>query len=763
MNSTSTKTGKALIGQILKTKKSDFIPLIIELLELFNGEIFIDDELSVIISDTNSIFYCLATDHKEFKTTDMNINHIEKIINKYPNTSHITIVYNRNLIDKEIQEKTKEFTKGIVTQFSITLEAFTPNAFVEYIFSKSRDILYKMIDETNESFKKEYQQRMSQENIYLENIPYSQNSFSKINPKKNIHTNFIDNNSSKAWVIVKSEFGFGKTSLLLNLANDTSDYKYIYIPISQFLEESFKNETELALNILSIISQREFNTKDILLDKILVTEFRQLLRHQKDIVLLYDGLDEHHLSYKEKGLKQIFTCTTSFVCNAIFTVRKEFLDERSGNFEDALEVSFKPKNFEIELLSWQNKNILEYIEEMKLRTSVNKEEQKRLEYFKELVSKNRYEEIYGDIPKRPLFLKMLVDDIIHGETSIKNISELYENYLIKKFRIDREGSVLVSNSSRPLALNGDRNSVIDYIFEILSLIAWHMVEVDGLNVIYSEYVEEKKIKEILKDNNQFDELIELLINSVLIPFEKRQRRSFKAKFAHKSFHEYFLAYYLVYFRLANLDDISAFNLIYTNGTINFCKYMIESEDLQEKIDQLYINSQIESNPHSFLYRLSSIEAHQLRYKKPIEETTEDKKVYDLFISHASEDKLPFVESLVDELNSLGLNLFYDKRSIGISENIVWGVNKGFRDLKYGTVVVISPRFLDKSWCNEELSISYSLKIEDSKKLIPIFLNMSVEDIKKHYPILRATKMIDGSMDIRAIANQIDNNIKGNKI
>lgn len=761
MNRTSTKTGKLLIGKIRKTKKSDFIKIVLELLEFFEDEILIDEELNIILLNTDSIFYCISTNSKDLEVSDFNFKNIEKIYNKYTNINNITILYNRNLMNHDVKEISRKFLSNFYQIFNIQLESYTPNALIEHIFSKSRDALYQTIYEKNKKFKLEYQERMSLENIYLENISYLENDISKINPKKNIHKNFIFKGTSKAWIFVKSEFGFGKTSLLLNLTDDIGTYNYIYIPISLFAEEAFINETELAENILSIISEKKFNTKEKLIDKILVTEFRQLLRSEKEeIVLLYDGLDEHHISYTENGLKRIFNCASSFSCNSIFTVRKEFLDERSGSFEDALDLQYKPKMFEVELINWNNINILEYIQRIERKSIFNAEKRKNLDKFKKLVNKNRYEEFYGDIPKRPLFLKMLIDDILSGKTIIKNISELYESYLIKKFKIDRVGSVHIANSSRPLSVKGDRNSKIDYIFELLAKIAWNMVEVNNFNVIYSEYIEEKKIKELLGRDSQFNEIIELLINSVLIPYSKRERRNFKAKFAHKSFHEYFLAYYLIYYKLDDLKDISPFILNYSIGTINFCKYMIENEDLQEKIDEIFRNLKYEIKMDNLISKLSTVDAHNQKYSLiNNNKTDEKKKEYDLFISHSSQDKIPFVERLVCELSDLGLNVFFDKESIGISQNIVLNINDAFKNLKYGVIVVISDNFMESNWCNEELAIAYSLKVEKEKQFIPISFNIDIENVKEFYPITRATNIIDGRVHESVIAHQIKSLVK----
>jgi len=773
MKRASTRTGKQLIGKLIKSKKNDFIHICYELLELFYSDLNIDYDLGVIMqrdSKGYNLFYCLAIDNRVV-IEDFNSSDIDKIFNEFQNIYHITILYNKNLIDEELRDASREFILNIHAKYGLSsLESFSPTAFVENIFSKARDVLYETIDGANEKFKVEFQERLSQEKIYIEDVPFLSEQKRKYNPKNHIYGNYIDNqdSSAKSWTFVISEFGFGKTSLLVNLPTVEKIYKYIYIPIAQFNSNSFGNETELAKSILEIIFNKTMDTKNKVIDKILVTEFRQLLRFHKDIVLLYDGLDEYRLAYTENGLKQIFTCSTSFVCNSIFTVRKEFIDERSGNFELALGIQPKPKYSSIYLLEWNNREILAYTQELKSTFSTNEEKLKYLLEFEKLVKRNKYHEEYGDIPRRPLFLKMLCDDIMSGDSKIKNIAKLYESYLTKKFILDREGSVLSANSARPLSKSGDIYSVTDYIFELLAKVAWKMLTINGIQGIYNESIDEKSILELMRiEYAQMNEIIELLLNSVLIPFDKRKRRIFRIKFAHKSFQEYFLAYYLIFviFEKESLN-MSALMLQYSRGTMDFCKYMvIEVDGLQDKIDELYQNINFDIDANALLYRLASVDAHIKKEELISSQVAIDKRdreEYDFFISHSSKDKIPFVENLVDELNNLGLKVFYDKKSIDSADNIVWEINEGFGNLKYGVIVILSPNFIDSNWCNEELAISFSLKVEKNKQLIPILLNISHDEIEEHYSILRAIKSIDAvTQHVTSVAREI-NLIKDSK-
>jgi hypothetical protein len=54
----------------------------------------------------------------------------------------------------------------------------------------------------------------------------------------------------------------------------------------------------------------------------------------------------------------------------------------------------------------------------------------------------------------------------------------------------------------------------------------------------------------------------------------------------------------------------------------------------------------------------------------------EKPKYEVFISHASEDKDMFVRPLVDELERSGIRVFYDERSIGLGDSLRQKIDEG---------------------------------------------------------------------------------------
>ena len=75
--------------------------------------------------------------------------------------------------------------------------------------------------------------------------------------------------------------------------------------------------------------------------------------------------------------------------------------------------------------------------------------------------------------------------------------------------------------------------------------------------------------------------------------------------------------------------------------------------------------------------------------------------YDVFISHAAEDKEAIVRQLATSLVSLGLKVWYDEFTLRIGDSLRRKIDAGLARSRFG-VVVISPAFFTKNWSQYEL-------------------------------------------------------------
>jgi len=109
-----------------------------------------------------------------------------------------------------------------------------------------------------------------------------------------------------------------------------------------------------------------------------------------------------------------------------------------------------------------------------------------------------------------------------------------------------------------------------------------------------------------------------------------------------------------------------------------------------------------------------------------------RKEYDLFISHASKDKLTYVDSLHKALSQLGIRIFYDKDSIDWGDNWKQEILNGTATAEFA-IIVISNEFFGREWTELELR-EFLLRQNDTgqKIILPLLYNVTQEQLKTHY-------------------------------
>src|SRR6266702_2239067 len=108
--------------------------------------------------------------------------------------------------------------------------------------------------------------------------------------------------------------------------------------------------------------------------------------------------------------------------------------------------------------------------------------------------------------------------------------------------------------------------------------------------------------------------------------------------------------------------------------------------------------------------------------------------YDMFISHASEDKKEFVEPLAYQLQALGLSVWYDDFSLKIGDSLRESIDRGLANSSYG-LVVLSPDFFRKNWPQRELGALFALQDPRGKIILPVWHNITIGQIKEYSPML----------------------------
>ena len=136
--------------------------------------------------------------------------------------------------------------------------------------------------------------------------------------------------------------------------------------------------------------------------------------------------------------------------------------------------------------------------------------------------------------------------------------------------------------------------------------------------------------------------------------------------------------------------------------------------------------------------------------------SKDKYEYDVFLSHASEDKDEVARPLALLLQKRGLRVWFDEFEFRIGDNIVEKLNKGIDTSRFGTVV-LSTAFVDltKHWTKYELDTLEYLWVTENRVMFPVWHNISVHEIRSFRASLaNIYGLSTASFTIEEIANEI---------
>ncbi len=110
------------------------------------------------------------------------------------------------------------------------------------------------------------------------------------------------------------------------------------------------------------------------------------------------------------------------------------------------------------------------------------------------------------------------------------------------------------------------------------------------------------------------------------------------------------------------------------------------------------------------------------------------KKWDVFVCHASEDKTDFVSILADALATSGLSVWYDEFTLKVGDSLRRRIDDGLANSRYG-IVVLCNNFFAKNWPQQELDGLMSQEIAGTKVILPVWHNISLEEVRSKSPML----------------------------
>lgn len=136
------------------------------------------------------------------------------------------------------------------------------------------------------------------------------------------------------------------------------------------------------------------------------------------------------------------------------------------------------------------------------------------------------------------------------------------------------------------------------------------------------------------------------------------------------------------------------------------------------------------------------------------ETDEAAQVWDVFISHASEDKASTALPLADALRERQVTVWLDKFELMIGDSLRRKIDYGLAHSRFG-VVILSANFFAKDWPQYELDGLVTRSVSGEQSILPVWHGISKAEVMAASPSL-ADKIARSTADftIEEIADEI---------
>jgi DNA-binding CsgD family transcriptional regulator len=108
--------------------------------------------------------------------------------------------------------------------------------------------------------------------------------------------------------------------------------------------------------------------------------------------------------------------------------------------------------------------------------------------------------------------------------------------------------------------------------------------------------------------------------------------------------------------------------------------------------------------------------------------------WDVFISHAWEDKEAIARPLAEALTARGLRVWFDEFTLAVGDRLRRSIDKGLAHSQYG-IVILSPHFFAKEWPQKELDGLTQRENRGEKVILPVWHNIEAEQIRACSPAL----------------------------
>lgn len=128
-------------------------------------------------------------------------------------------------------------------------------------------------------------------------------------------------------------------------------------------------------------------------------------------------------------------------------------------------------------------------------------------------------------------------------------------------------------------------------------------------------------------------------------------------------------------------------------------------------------------------------------------------MWDVFISHAREDKAAVARPLAEALVEAGLTVWYDTMTLKVGDGLRRSIDEGIAKCRFG-IVILSPDFFKKHWTQRELDGLTTREMSSGKLILPVWHRVTREDVERFSPTLADKLSASTANGIDAVVREI---------
>jgi hypothetical protein len=108
--------------------------------------------------------------------------------------------------------------------------------------------------------------------------------------------------------------------------------------------------------------------------------------------------------------------------------------------------------------------------------------------------------------------------------------------------------------------------------------------------------------------------------------------------------------------------------------------------------------------------------------------------WDVFLSHAGEDKEAVARPLRELLERQGLRVWLDEVNLKLGDSLFTEIQNALSRSRFG-VVIVSPASIRKQWPQRELAALFEREIQGAKVILPVWHQLSAADVTRAAPLI----------------------------